>query len=364
VRKHRKDEQEFFENIDRMMAGEDISIGNDADDDVRATIEFSRKLTDMHTGPSTEFKEQLKSRLLMKLTGQDVAARQKIERNWFRDILDKLVPQSPVWRTATVTVVMLVAVVSVLWRTGLFTGTEGVGEELLMKGVSRTQEEAGAFGVEESEAATAESPRMGITAEDSAPAPEIVDTEASVINIDVTPIGANVFDYGSEINYRFTLTNVTGETITITPFPPRITIIGGGVLRPVRIIPEGDQSREIAPSGSVEHELTWDQRDDNGALVEPGWYNVLPGSSTVNTGDESLVFNYPALPPLLIQYPQGAMVRTIELALTDTIGGLTVILERIELQDRGITLHRTMYHPRNRGQTLHYCSGLHSQSIW
>ncbi|HEY92020.1 MAG TPA: hypothetical protein G4O07_09340, partial [Dehalococcoidia bacterium] len=124
MRKHRKDEQEFLENIDRLIAGEEVSISDDADDDLRASIEFSRRLSGIHSGPSSEFKERLKSRLLMKLTEQEVAARQKVEKNRFWDILGKLIPQSPVWRTATVTAVMLIAVVSVLWRTGLFTGTQ------------------------------------------------------------------------------------------------------------------------------------------------------------------------------------------------------------------------------------------------
>jgi len=50
VRKHRKDEQEFLENIDRLIAGEEVSISDDADDDLRTSIEFSRSLSSSAAG--------------------------------------------------------------------------------------------------------------------------------------------------------------------------------------------------------------------------------------------------------------------------------------------------------------------------
>ena len=288
MRKHRKDEQEFLENIDRLIAGEEVGISDDADEDLRATIEFSRRLSDIHSGPSPEFKNGLKARLLMKLTEQDVAARQKTENNRLWDILGNLIPQSPVWRTATVTVVMVIAVVSVLWRTGMFTGTQLV-EQQMLKGRAQTAVvmEAGT-----EEASVSESPRMALSADDSAPAPVIMDAMATIIDLQVIPSGPTVAEYGSEITYQLTFTNVTGDTVTITQFPPGITIVGDGVLRPVRIIPEGDQTIEVGPSGSIAHVLSWNQLDDSGAQVAPGWYTILTGAIAV-TGTEDTTWQGP-----------------------------------------------------------------------
>ena len=286
MRKHRKDEQEFLENIDRLIAGEEVSISDDADDDLRTSIEFSRRLSDIHSGPSVEFKEQLKSRLLMKLTEQEVAARQKTEQNWFWNALGKLIPQSPVWRTATITAVMLIAVVSVLWRTGLLTGSQGM-EQQVLKGSAQTGEQVAAVEEEETEGMlAAEAPKMALSADESAPAPEAMEAMEAVIDFKVTPSGPIVSEYGTEVSYQLTFTNVTDKTVTITPFPPRITIIGDGILRPVRILPEGDKTIEVGPSGNITYILTWDQRDDNGDQVTPGWYTVVTGAvTTTGTGD-------------------------------------------------------------------------------
>lgn len=113
--------KQFSEYLDRLLAGEDIEAGEDADEDYRTAINFAKKLTEFHADPSPHFKAKLKERLLLELAKQEAASHQKERVNWFWEGLRNLIPQSAVWRTATVTVVLMLMVVGSLWGTGVFT---------------------------------------------------------------------------------------------------------------------------------------------------------------------------------------------------------------------------------------------------
>ncbi len=300
--RRKREEQEFLENIERLIAGEEVSIGEDADEDLRTTIEFSRRLSDLHAGPSVEFKDQLKSRLLLKLTAQEVIARQRAEKNWFRDILDRLVPQSPVWRTAAVTLVMIGAVVTVMWRTGVFTGVPAPGADVV-ESAQRGIEE-GVFtaqAVTEEAETTDEAPLVGLAKEVPTPAPEAA--IVSLLDMQVTPSESTIAEYGHKVSYQLTFTNTSDETIVVTPFPPRFTIAGDSALRPVRILTEGDQSIEVGASASIVYVFTWDQLDADDTQVPADWYTVYPGTVTVIGSGEASTVNFPPLPRILVQSP-------------------------------------------------------------
>ena len=129
--KERNEEQEFLRDVDRFLNGEEVTPDEDVSEDTRSAIEFARKLTEMRADPSPEFQESLKSKLLRKLTEREVAAREKVGANWLRDFIDRLMPQSPVWRTAVVTVAILMVATGGMWRTGMFTPTGGLEGETL-----------------------------------------------------------------------------------------------------------------------------------------------------------------------------------------------------------------------------------------
>lgn len=63
--------------------------------------------------------------------------------------------------------------------------------------------------------------------------------------------------------------------------------------------------------------LTWDQKDDSGNQVPPGWYYYYYNLKGVGVGSASAFF---------IQYPQGAMVKTIQTDQSQTISGFPVSL--------------------------------------
>ena len=122
MRKGSNEEKQFIENIDRLLSGEEVEGVEDKSEDYRTAINFAKKLAQLRTGPSSDFKDRLKQRLLLQLTRQEVeTAREKERGISFWEFLKNLVPQSPVWRTATVTFAVVLVTVGVLWRTGMFT---------------------------------------------------------------------------------------------------------------------------------------------------------------------------------------------------------------------------------------------------
>jgi hypothetical protein len=230
--------------------------------------------------------------------------RQKVTGNWFWDALAKLVPQSPVWRTAAATLVMVVAVVTVMWSAGMFTGAPGVESEggavsgaekgmLAMKADVEEQAEA-------EEVAAAEAPRASVAEERQPPPPG---PEIMPLLLQVTPAEPVVAGYGDEVRFEVVFRNTSEETITVSPFPPRFTIVGGEALRPVRILPEGDMTLEMGASGTIVRSLTWDQHDDTGAQVAPGRYMIHVGTVTVLSDGESMEMEFPPLPQVFVQRP-------------------------------------------------------------
>ena len=334
--KRKREEQEFLKNIERLVAGEEISISEDAGEDFRTAMEFSRRLPDLYAGPSPEFKERLKGRLLVKLAQQDAATRERATTHRFWDFLARVMPQSPVWRTATVTLVVLVAVVTVLWRTGMFVGAPGE-EAPMLEAAPRGGEQATMSIQAEAEEAAAEAPLVGAAKETPMPSVAMEEVPAPVIELRSTPGEPVVSEYGQEVSFELVFSNTTEETVTATPFPPRVTIVGALALRPARIVPEGAQTVEIGALGNATHSLVWDQRDDAGAQVAPGWFSLYVGSMTVTRGDESVETGFPVALQVFVDYPQGSMERVIEVGTTETVSGVSVTLERVELHSQGIT---------------------------
>lgn len=151
--RERDEEREFIENIERLLAGEEVTVSEDMSEDYRTAFDFARKLTESRSDPSPVFQQQLKDRLLLQLTRRDVEARQKVKISSIWEFLANLVPRSPAWRTAAATLVVVLVTVGVLWRTGMFTQAPGIDE--LGRGgepeMAAAPPEAGlkAFGVEE-----------------------------------------------------------------------------------------------------------------------------------------------------------------------------------------------------------------------
>jgi hypothetical protein len=109
-------DKKFTEYIDKLLAGEEVSTGEEISDDLRASIEFARIMLSNRDEPSDAFRAQLRERLLRKLYQQEAEAARARERRdpleWLRNIL----PPHSAWRAVTsAALVVLVAVIGVIW---------------------------------------------------------------------------------------------------------------------------------------------------------------------------------------------------------------------------------------------------------
>jgi hypothetical protein len=111
------------------------------------------------------------------------------------------------------------------------------------------------------------------------------------------------------------------------------------VMRPrpwetIRAFAEGSEELGLQPGEIAKYTLVWDQQDDSGQQVAPGWYYVDVQGITVTKGmppTRRTRMSFGAITKVLIQFPQGAMEKTIEVNQSQTANGITITLERVQL---------------------------------
>ncbi len=202
------------------------------------------------------------------------------------------------------------------------------------------------------------------------------------VHIDLVP-SKQVYLPGEEIQMELVLTNASQgevEPVILSSLPSAVSLVRTGsfsgptvppgvVLPPaeagktgaVKTFPAGTGEKTLAKGEKLNYNLTWDQKDEYGNQVSPGWYNYesicyyRPESSENNVG--SGVGNR----AFLIQYPQGAMIKTIAVNQSQTVNGLPLVsptgetrpvdvvitLERVELNEMEATFYATMTSPDN-----------------
>ena len=302
-------EKEFSENIDRMLAGEEVKVSAGMDDDCRTALDFAQKLARLRSVPSPSFKAELKEMLLLRLGEEE--ARAEAKRGWFWGGLRRLVPRQPVWQALTALLVVVVVAGGITW--GMDT--------LKVSGP----------------------PPCPMPTRTPAPQPPQPSLELEAIPLSPIEYAPGVFLPGEEVKVEFRFSNASSEPITVVPFPPEIEIVRprtdeDGV---VRSFAEGSGQLDISPVETVEYTLVWDQQDDNGEQVVPGWYYVDVKGITVSkaTAPTRTGVSFGSIAKLLIQFPQGAMEKVIEVNQSQTVNDLTITLERVELSATGATFY-------------------------
>ena len=178
----------------------------------------------------------------------------------------------------------------------------------------------------------------GLPALGPAPAPPL-DIRATVSEPSYRP--------GDTVHVNFTFTNTSENQVTVSRFPPRIEFIRPLELQPVRSYPEGSTEGVLNPGESLQHSLTWDQRDTNGRPVPPGKYYVQVAQMPTSEGSWGLMSsgNTPGMDKILIQYPQGALTAPLEPGLTVSANGVLVTLDRVEFSASATQVYTSVVPP-------------------
>jgi len=146
---------------------------------------------------------------------------------------------------------------------------------------------------------------------------------------------------GEDVLYGIGITNLSSGIITIDPFPPAMWIKPVGQDEAVYSRAAGNRTLDIGndyPDSWYHTKGSWDQKDNNGQQVAPGWYEISYEYVIIekNTGKR-----YTANPTARFQivHPESAMNKDLEVNQSVMVEGITVILERIELNPVEVTVY-------------------------
>ncbi|MDD5038735.1 MAG: hypothetical protein PHN78_05400, partial [Dehalococcoidales bacterium] len=207
-------------------------------------------------------------------------------------------------------------------------------------------------------------------------------TNVYSVEIDLIP-SKQVYLPGEQIDMKLVLTNAsTGdvEPVVFTSLPPVVSLVrtgtfSGPAVPPGVIVPPSEAGQSgavktyaagtgemtLAKGEELTYNLTWDQKDKDGNQVSPGWYNYESNCNYHPASSENNVGSGVGKRAFLIQYPQGAMQKSIEVNQSKKITGLpitavngetklvdvTITLGMVDLSEMGATFYASMTSPNN-----------------
>jgi len=119
MKKDKSTEKQFLEYLDRLLAGEEISLGDEVSDDLRSALEHARKMLAFREEPSAAFRADLRNRLLRQIAEKQAAAYPTIRREGFWERMENLFPQRAIMiAVASTALVVLLAFISIVWYSG------------------------------------------------------------------------------------------------------------------------------------------------------------------------------------------------------------------------------------------------------
>lgn len=116
-------EKQFLEYLDRLLAGEDITPGDEVSDEVRSALEHARKLLAFREEPSPAFRAELRNKLLRQVAEKQAPAYPMKKRPGWGERMANIFPPRPVMVAVTSTVVVvLLAFIGVIFFAGRHAG--------------------------------------------------------------------------------------------------------------------------------------------------------------------------------------------------------------------------------------------------
>ena len=147
----------------------------------------------------------------------------------------------------------------------------------------------------------------------------------------------DAYQPGEDITIDFSIENVSGETIQIAPFPPEVRIRRQIADREIRSFPAGTATRSLEPGEVAGVAVTWDQRDNRGQQVTDGYYDLHIGP--INMGERTETHDMLENVRLLVVPAEGVLEKTVEVNESQTVNGVAITLERLELTATGAVFY-------------------------
>ena len=136
---------------------------------------------------------------------------------------------------------------------------------------------------------------------------------------------------GKEILFGYWIANTSSGTITLSPLGPATRIISIDRNEVVYSSPSGGMNYDLTPaSPTFLGKDPWDQKDNNGNQVVPGRYKIIY-DFTIIEQSTSRTYTANMTTRFIIADPESAMTKDLSVNQTVTNNGLTVTLQRLEL---------------------------------
>jgi hypothetical protein len=241
--REQKNEKKFAEYLDRILAGEEIKADPAMDEELRAALDFARKMTELGDKPSTQFQARLKAGLLQKLEAQEAA--QKAGQGSFWDIFRS----HPVWQGAVAALVVII-LLSVVWRAGFFQPSIPISVP----------------------AATSPATATYLPATTAAPAYGL--DKLWPVSIEAKT-DKSTYQPGEAVKIELTMKNTSQTPLTVQDFPPILSVMQENTKQPVYTFAAGTAVRTLSPNAVTTYTYTWKQVDFNGQPVTGDYYIEL-----------------------------------------------------------------------------------------
>jgi hypothetical protein len=231
-------EKKFTENLDRILAGKEIKSDPSMDAELRAALDFARKMAALTTAPSAQYQARLKARLLQKLDEQEARKRERRGSFW------GLLRTSPAWQGA-VAALFIIIIISIIWRSGFFQPS-----------------------------IPAPAPAYPDTKAPAATTPAAKPPPATLISVDASTDKA-AYQPGETVKIELAMRNITKGQLTVTDFPPILSLMQEDTQQPVYTFTAGKDTRILAPNDVARYTYTWKQVDFKGRPVTGSYYIEL-----------------------------------------------------------------------------------------
>ncbi len=211
-------EKEYSRRLDEMLSRKESGLEQPSDADLRAALDFSRKLGALCARPTPQFRSALKARLLQKQA--EMEASRASRWSWLGNLF-----QQPAMRLA-VALVMIAVISTGLWFGGVF----GPGEQ-------------------------------------QAP-------------VDNTPLAVSAgtdkasYQSGENVLINVSLTNTTEGDMVFAQYPPILSLMDATTKQAVYTFKAGSATDTLAPNEKATFALSWNQRNEAGNLVSSGRYYI------------------------------------------------------------------------------------------
>lgn len=242
-------EKKFAEYLDRILAGEEVKADPSMDDEMRAALDFARKISTLGAVPTAQYQARLKASLLQKLAEQE--ARKKASRSSGWGIF-----RQPVWQGAIAAILVIMAI-TIVWRAGFFQPS--------ISAPAKTPATTATTAVPTTTAAPTKT---------AAPATTTAPYAATLVSVDAKT-DKLTYQAGETVKIDISMKNVSGQQLTVTDFPPILSLMQSDTKQPVYTFAAGKETRVLASNAVATFTYTWNETDFNGRLVTGSYYVEL-----------------------------------------------------------------------------------------